>query len=434
MKNNKRFDISSRLIHFFRKVDVSSDNGISAPENWGPGEIVEDPIVSPMFLLRNAVRLGRIWATWSERGGRRTIFGPHPAVCFTEMPLAAFIEAGVDRQRRGQAMSPYGLMFSKAAMFRLRARPVIYGLSSSPRIPRGAGGGERVIPTAALPLDEQYRYVAYVPGRIDWTHEREWRWKCTEARPEKKLDLASLVGLGLSDIDLEEAAQAKLPLDGHEIPGLDLNNAPLVGLGAIVKTNEQAERLIHDVLTIADRAGDQGSNYEFVLSLERLKNIGQLRDPRQADEAVRAAAFDLDPFFSQKEDEVLNHLRDFHKAVQEATTAPAKTPYRETGGCWLWLTDARHPMVRALVKKGLVAVNRDGRYLVQIDEFNSGLPLGAREGMTRRLAELLSERHGVGATYHSVLGKNDPDEVPHYSDPPFSNCFHFNYGSEAGDF
>ena len=231
------------------------------------------------------------------------------------MPLAAFIEAGVDRQRRGQAMSPYGLMFSKAAMFRLRARPVIYGLSSSPRIPRGAGGGERVIPTAALPLDEQYRYVAYVPGRIDWTHEREWRWKCTEARPEKKLDLASLVGLGLSDIDLEEAAQAKLPLDGHEIPGLDLNNAPSCRAWRDWgETNEQAERLIHDVLTIADRAGDQGSNYEFVLSLERLKNIGQLRDRAKQMKPFAQRRSTLDPFSSQKEDEVLNHLRDFHES------------------------------------------------------------------------------------------------------------------------
>ena len=49
-------------------VDLFSEDSIIAPENWGPGEIVEDHIVSPMFLLRNAIRLGRIWATWSMRG------------------------------------------------------------------------------------------------------------------------------------------------------------------------------------------------------------------------------------------------------------------------------------------------------------------------------------------------------------------------------
>ncbi|MGK7547694.1 DUF4427 domain-containing protein, partial [Salmonella enterica] len=35
--------------------------------------------------------------------------------------------------------------------------------------------GEGILEGTARPLIEQYRYVTYVPGKIDWTHEREWR-------------------------------------------------------------------------------------------------------------------------------------------------------------------------------------------------------------------------------------------------------------------
>src|SRR4051812_46151197 len=88
-----------------------------------------EALLSPLFLMRNAVRLDRLWATWSVRRGRRTIYGADPAVCFTEMPIAAFVEAGHARPKRGEVMGPYGLIFPKAAMFSLGARPVIYGLS-----------------------------------------------------------------------------------------------------------------------------------------------------------------------------------------------------------------------------------------------------------------------------------------------------------------
>lgn len=414
MSNNKRFDLSDRLIHFFRPVDLTSGDSFSAPETWGPGEIVEDHIMSPMFLLRNSVRLGRIWATWSQRKGRRTIYGPYPAVCFTEMPLGAFVEAGIERQKKGQAMSPYGLVFPKPALFERGARPVIYGLSSSPYIPAGDDGGERLIPAESLPLNEQYRYVTYAPGKIDWTHEREWRWRSTEKQPE---------------------SEYHVPVDhGLDIPGLDLNDPTLAGLGAIVKTDIQAERLIHDVLTVTDRFGRKESNYEFVISLERLHGVDDLRDPEQVEQAIRAAAFDLEPFFRQSKDERKSHLDNFRAASVEAAKTPTEPPNGEWGGCWLWLTDARHPMVRALVDEGLVAVNNDGRYLVEIDEFDPSLPLPDLENRTKRLAALLLERHGVSATYHSALGKFGPDDVPFYADPPFENQFHFNYGRDEDDF
>lgn len=62
-------------------------------------------------------------------------------------------------------------------MFNYGARPVIYGLDehNNARCSQGRNG-ERILDETALPLIEQYRYVTYVPGKIDWTHEREWRW------------------------------------------------------------------------------------------------------------------------------------------------------------------------------------------------------------------------------------------------------------------
>lgn len=62
-------------------------------------------------------------------------------------------------------------------MFNYGARPVIYGLDqhNNARCSQGRYG-ERILDETALPLIEQYRYVTYVPGKIDWTHEREWRW------------------------------------------------------------------------------------------------------------------------------------------------------------------------------------------------------------------------------------------------------------------
>ena len=413
MSNNKRFDLSDKLIHFFRPVDLSSDNAFTAPENWGPGEIVENHVVSPMFLLRNAVRLGRIWATWSMRSGRRTIYGPHPAVCFTDMPLAAFIEFGTERARKGEAMSSYGLVFRKPALFEEGARPVIYGLSAPPRLSRD-GGGPRIIPPADLPLGEQYRYVAYAPGRVDWTHEREWRWKSVQELPDREFDLP--------------------PNDGSEIPGLDLNSPLLKGLGAIVKTAQQAERLIHDVLMVTDRSGKRQSNFDFVISLDRIKPGDDLREPEKVEETIHSATFDLEPYFNLSADERTTQIANFRRAVAVSLQQKHLGMPRESGGCWLWFTDARHPMVRALVAENEVVVNRDGRYLVEIGELGRDRSLQEREGVIKHLAKLLEQRHGVRATYHSVLNSFDPDEVPHYSDPPLNDPFHFNYAHEAGDF
>lgn len=117
--NSIRFDLSDWLIHFFRDIDLEGNNSIVYVEHMGWGNIAEDVNWSALFMLRCAIRSGRLWATWSFRNNVRTIYGPDPAVCFTEMPIAAFLETGEKRHRRGEAMSPFALIFPKNMFLRL---------------------------------------------------------------------------------------------------------------------------------------------------------------------------------------------------------------------------------------------------------------------------------------------------------------------------
>ena len=180
VSNSYRFDLSDRLIHFFRDIDTSSDSAPSMPEHFAFNNFVEGEKYPAFLLLRTAIRMHRLWATWSVRENVRTIYGPRPAVCFSEMPLAAFLESSRKRETEDRKMSSYGLTFNKVGLHDRGANPVIYGLTNRhAQMPNGKDGGQRLINEDLLPLEEQYRYVTYAPAPgvwIDWTHEREWRW------------------------------------------------------------------------------------------------------------------------------------------------------------------------------------------------------------------------------------------------------------------
>ena len=86
----ERYDLSDTLIHVVRKAQLESDQGYDDEmfaKEFEDAEFVEDTTLSPFFLLRRIVRKRQILATWSVRGGKRTIYGRFPAVCFTEMPF-----------------------------------------------------------------------------------------------------------------------------------------------------------------------------------------------------------------------------------------------------------------------------------------------------------------------------------------------------------
>ncbi|MCK9739413.1 hypothetical protein [Pseudomonas syringae] len=102
MLNNIRFDLSDYLIHFFRDVDQSSSDGILFPEHARFNNIAESDVLDFLFLMRCALRHLKISATWSYRNERPTIYGTSPAICFTDMPLAAFVQSSNERLSRGE--------------------------------------------------------------------------------------------------------------------------------------------------------------------------------------------------------------------------------------------------------------------------------------------------------------------------------------------
>jgi hypothetical protein len=136
-------------------------------------------------VLRQILIEGVLRPSWSERGRQRTVYGPVPAVCFSEQPLAAFATY-VDARRDTGLTDGYGLLLHKHDVNAAGGRPVIYGLKyvyeldRNQKIRRDIDPQCRVLREDCLPFHEQYRYVTFVPNdtqnAIDWSHEREWRW------------------------------------------------------------------------------------------------------------------------------------------------------------------------------------------------------------------------------------------------------------------
>ena len=419
--NNRRFDLSDRLIHFFRDLDLEKEDTPDIPEEWGHATIYEDTLLPAFFLLRHAVREGRLWATWSIRSGRRTIYGPRPAVCFTEMPLAAVIDASRARAARGEAMGTCALVLPKASLFSVGARPVIYALSSD-AWPSG-GSGMRSFPDTALPSQEQYRYVAYDPTRktLDWTHEREWRWP---------LDVAPY----------EEDPDGIPPADSADLPGLELDQQALHGMGVIVGTRREADKVIHDILTKVDREDISESHYTFIIASEEIPDWVALRGHAEMEQAIWDNVIDLQQFFSLQEADarlMIDQLRALASKVEDEADPASEGHFHERGGCWLWLKDNRHPLVRALVRLGAIHVTKTGRYLVDLPELDASRPLSQREELVAALGREVRRTFGIDASYFSVLDSYDFDAIPSYTDDLVGDPFFYNFSwtdeEDAGD-
>ena len=152
-------------------------------DEWGL-----EPDASAFAVLRKILHDGYLKAGWSYRktrfGLHPTIYGPKAAVCFTEMPLHGLLEYSKSRNSEYSVQS-YGIAFLKTELFQAGARQVIYGLSSPHQEADAgdtfAGLGMRTLHSSmGIGLREQYRYVATnLARKMDWTHEREWRWADT---------------------------------------------------------------------------------------------------------------------------------------------------------------------------------------------------------------------------------------------------------------
>src|SRR5690606_19407587 len=194
--------------------------------------------------------------------------------CFTEMPLAAFLEAGKARENRGEAMSPYAIVFPKAGLFELGANPVIYGLDErSAHLPQGSNGEARIIDEALLPEKEQYRYVAYNPslnGRLDWSHEREWRWPYRHSIEE-------------FEKEIEEFGVVDCPTD---ILGLYSSSRICSGMSVVVKSTEEYSWIACDIHILIDREVIDQHHYRLIMSAYSLPSLDFIRSPESASQAI----------------------------------------------------------------------------------------------------------------------------------------------------
>lgn len=322
--NSYRFDLSDRLIHFFRDIDTGSGNSPSMPEHFAFNNFVEGEIYPAFFLLRTAIRMHRLWATWSIRDGVRTIYGPRPAVCFSEMPLAAFLESSRKRETKDKKMSSYGLTFNKVRLHDCGANPVIYGLSNRhAKLPKGEDGNQRLINNGLLPLAEQYRYVTYAPApevRIDWTHEREWRWPFS------------------GDFDKIESELEEFGVisDASDIPGLDISSKKLAGIGIMVKTSTEAQYVTHDILTLIDRKEVGRYHFQHVLITDLLPPTAELYDPAKVQEATCKACVDFDEHFDFPKKQVEHADAEFKELAESIERNSGPILPGQVGECWLW--------------------------------------------------------------------------------------------------
>lgn len=99
-------------------------------------------------------------------GSSKTIKGRHKCICFSEAPISKLGLILSRQNARRVKYSPFGLMFDKEYLFDLGARPAIYQPDNE---------------FIQLSRDNQYRHVRFEPNNgIDWTWEREWRYKADE--------------------------------------------------------------------------------------------------------------------------------------------------------------------------------------------------------------------------------------------------------------
>lgn len=172
-----RTDITDYIIHF-TKQRPDMQGYLSAKQVFY--EIINDGFIRPSFAPIKSMRANTI---------SRTVRGPDPAVCLTEQPLSAVIATRGCNNR----YSGFGIAYHKYALFTSGGRPVLYGSedilgrklkSNDPGYQEGKDIYEQ-----GLSAEHQYLWVRYQPEiesdnyPVDFTWEREWRYKCIGNRP-----------------------------------------------------------------------------------------------------------------------------------------------------------------------------------------------------------------------------------------------------------
>ena len=82
--------------------------------------------------------------------------------------------------------------------------------------------------------------------------------------------------------------------------------------------------------------------------------------------------------------------------------------------------------LRALINANRIIINKGGKYLLHLPQFSMNRGLAQREAMTQTLAEKVKARFSVDAGYFSVLGSEDPNDIPYYNTDFLDNRLFYN--------
>ena len=170
----RRFDLSHSLVHLTRDR-----------RSW-PREM--KTAASAFEVVKEILQDGTI------KAGTGYVKGDQPAVCFSEIPLSALhlFAARPTAKPPRPRYDFYGIAISKKSAFLLGARPVIY-------LPDKEADW--------IPRDQRWRHVQFEHGKVDWTHEREWR--CPNDIDLTKVGVYVIVW---SNEEAREVAKLKTPL------------------------------------------------------------------------------------------------------------------------------------------------------------------------------------------------------------------------------
>jgi hypothetical protein len=353
----------------------------------------DDDQWSAGFLLRVAVRLQYIWATYGIRDGERTIKGPQPAVCFSNFSLADLIAVRDGLSPQNEAATGYALTLPIKVAEKGGILPFIVG-------PNGRVNTES---ETSLELKE-HQDIQNQPRSADAGHNlsvelkggTEWRWYYP-GDYRRCIDKIEMDGIG------------------HTLPGLKLCSKKWSGIGVVVPDRAAACQLQYDILSLIDRGVVSDTHFDHILVCDQLPASieGLAKEDIQA--AFTRACFDFKSCL--RVSTLLANVSelDFSSRVLILEASAPRKPVMEQGGCWLWFADNTHIYLRGLLKAGRVKVNKQGRYLASLDELDPRRDLRQRQEMAAEVSRQLQEKFGIQSSYFSVLNSGSPNGIPSFS-------------------
>lgn len=407
---------NSRIVHYFRNVDLSSDSRPDfIPESFWSGCCVGEAYWPARLLLREAIRSHHIWATFGLRSGRETISGTQPAVCFSGFNVADLIAVRDGFQAADDHATQYAITFPTRSAELSGAEQVVRGGNFRAFLEKESGSG---VVTEAEVVRKIFRYIDV---QLDLFGEQpchpEWRWPYT------------------GNYEDEVARIEEKGFEGNSIPGLDLAQENWSGIGVVVSTEADALRLQYDILSLIDQGLVSQSHFNHLLVCDRLPaSLSGLTDA-EFYAAVSAAYFDFKSCLVITDEAAIAALKDFSARVFDLERSTPESEVKEVGGCWVYFLDNTHPYVRALVKSGRVVVNKRGRYLGKLVELNCDRDLRERQNIVKVLCEQLKESLGVVCSYYSVRNSWRADDMPSYCGRPWSGFYRITeeQDDEGGD-